>query len=251
MPIVYTHAQIFCHVVEILLGLELTGSAFANSREAHNATKWFILWHSSATHGMAQILRIWGPIAFGNFDGDQAGQGLLLSRATESGELAPDGDSGSRNGILGRSGTRAQIRLHGLDVVVMTAAIGGMLRAVGIIGSGFADTVIAGMLGTGDGGHPLDSLAMIGRIAALATVIGIATFPGVVGISWIVGIGRMSCMSCMSRMSHMATGITAEAATAGGLVPGSGCGQTTAGSGCITGDGANDVAEFFYKLSVT
>lgn len=127
----------------------------------------------------------------------------------------------------------------------MTAAIGGMLRAVGIIGSGFDDTVIAGMLGTGDGGHPLDSFAMTGRIAALATVIGIATFTRVVGISWIVGIGRMSCMS------RMTTGITAEAATAGGLVPGSGCGQTTAGSGCITGDGADNVAKFFCLLSVT
>lgn len=103
----------------------------------------------------------------------------------------------------------------------MTAAISGMLRAFGIIGSGFDDTVIAGMLGTGDGGHPLDSFAMTGRIAALATVIGIATLPEVVGISGIVGIGRMSCMS---RMSRMATGITAKAATAGWLVPGSGCG---------------------------
>lgn len=133
----------------------------------------------------------------------------------------------------------------------MTAAIGGLLRAVGIIGCGFDDTVIAGMLGmlgTGDGGHPLDSFAMTGRIAALATVKGIATFPGVVGISWIVGIGRMSCMS---RMSRMTTGITAEAATAGRLVPGSGCGQTTAGSGCITGDGADNVAKFFCLLSVT
>lgn len=254
MPIVYTHAQIFCHVVEILLGLELTGSAFANGREAHDATKWFILWHSSTTRGMAQILRIWGPIAFGHFDGNQASQRLLLSRATERGKFAPDRDSGSGDGILGWSGTRAQIRLHGLDVVVMAAAIGGLLRAVGIIGSGFDDTVIAGMLGmlgTGDGGHPLDSFAMTGCIAALATVKGIATFPGVVGISWIVGIGRIGRMSCMSCMSCMTTGITAEAATAGRLVPGSRCGQTTAGSGCITGDGADNVAKFFCLLSVT
>ena len=254
MPIVHTHAQIFCHIVEILLGLELTGSAFANGREAHDATKWFILWHGSTTRGMAQILRIWGPIAFGHFDGNQAGQRLLLSRATERGKFAPDRDSGSGDGILGWSGTRAQIRFHGLDVVVMTAAIGRMLRAVGIFGSGFDDTVIAsmlGMLGTGDGGHPLDSFAMTGRLAALATVKGIATFPGVVGISWIVGIGRMSCMSCMSRMSRMTTGITAEAATAGRLVPRCGCGQTTAGSGCIAGDGADNVAKFFCLLSVT
>lgn len=129
----------------------------------------------------------------------------------------------------------------------MTAAIGGMLRDVGIIGSGFNDTVIAGMLGTGDGGHPLDSFAMIGGIAAFATIKGIATFPWVVGIGRIVRIG---CMGRMGGMSRMTTGITGLTATADGLVPGSGCGQATAGSGCVTGDGANNIAEFFYMLSV-
>lgn len=126
-----------------------------------------------------------------------------------------------------------------------------MLRGVGIIGGRFDDTVIAGMLGTGDGGHPLNSFAVAGGIAAFATVKGIATFPWVVCIGRIVGIGRMGRMGRMGGMSRMTTGITRLTATADGLLPGSGCGQTTAGSGCITGDGANDVAQFFYMLSVT
>lgn len=148
---------------------------------------------------MSQILGIWRPIAFRDFDGDQTGQRLLLARATQSGEFAADGHNGRGNGILGMPRARAQIRLHGLDVIVMTTAVGWMV-AFRIISGGLRDAVVAGMLGPGNGSQTLDTTG------------GIATFPAGEGIPAFTGVIGMT-----SRIAW-------QTATGGWLIPGGGSG---------------------------
>lgn len=182
MPIVHTSPQILCNIIHILLRLELTGAARANSWEAHDTIR-LILGYGTPARRLAQVLRIRGPVAFGDFDSNQAGQRLLLTGTVEGRKFTADRDGRRGNGILRRCRTWTQVRLHCLNVIVMATAIG---RRLGfrIIGGRLDNTVIAGVLGgrlgAGGRGQALNAFAVRGRITAFPATIGIATFTRVV-----------------------------------------------------------------------
>lgn len=92
------------------------------------------------------------PFSIDNFDCDQAGQTLLLATAIESGKFAAYGNNGRRDWILGKS-PWDNTGLHGLDIVIVPAAVG--LLGLRIVGRGVATTcgaaVIANVLSLVDG----------------------------------------------------------------------------------------------------
>jgi hypothetical protein len=67
-----------------------------------------------------QVMGIRMPFSFGNLDRDKTSQALLLARAVESGELAPDCDSRGRNRVLdGARPWTTQVGLHRMNIVVV------------------------------------------------------------------------------------------------------------------------------------
>lgn len=108
MPVVDTVAKILGHFVEILLRFKVIGVTGADGRKTHNPVG-LVLGHRSTAGRLTQILRIGGPITFRNFDGNQAGQRLLLTRAVQSGEFAANGHGRRRDGVFGWLRARAQV----------------------------------------------------------------------------------------------------------------------------------------------
>lgn len=71
-----------------------------------------------------EIGGIWTPLAFRNFDGDQASQTLLMPGSAEGGKFAAHGDCWRRDGILRYACPGAAQRgLHRLDIVVMPTTV--------------------------------------------------------------------------------------------------------------------------------
>ena len=92
----------------------------------------------------AEVLRIGLPLALGNLDRDEAGEGLALLGAGEGGILGAHGHARRRDGPLGHADARtAQVRLHGLHVVVVPAAA--VLGVVALRGPGPCARAVAAL----------------------------------------------------------------------------------------------------------
>ncbi len=74
----------------------------------------------------AHVFGIRPPLALDNLDRDETRQTLLLSGATQGGELAADGDCRGGDRVLERA-RAAEARLHRLHVIVVPTA-GRVLR---------------------------------------------------------------------------------------------------------------------------
>jgi hypothetical protein len=71
----------------------------------------------------AKVLRVRIPLAAGHFDGNETRQALGMLRSSQGRIFASDRDLGGWDGILRYAGPRAaQVRFHGLHVVIMPPA---------------------------------------------------------------------------------------------------------------------------------
>ena len=112
-----------------------------------------------------QVFRVGAPLALGHLDRDQAGQGLGLAGSREGRVFAPDGHGRGRDRVPGHAGAgTAEVRLHGLDVVVVAPApVGGFAvitlgRTRARAGAAVPRVLLAG--GGGGGAVAFDALPL-------------------------------------------------------------------------------------------
>lgn len=172
----------------------------------------FIVRLGCAGSTIVQVICIGAP-AFWNFYRDQARQCLLLTGPVHGGEFAADGDGRCGDRVL-HGAARAQVRLHGLEVVVMSPSVRRVIGIV-VITRGTGGTAISGVLLAGSYGQTLDAFALTGRVSAVSSAVEIPTVAVVV---------------------RSTSSITWRASTVRSRLPRSRSGEPTPLGGRITGD---------------
>ena len=124
MPVVYANTEIFSDLFKGLRGFKSPVCLLTFGWGCRPITqRSTILLHRGKNWCTSEIRWIWPPFAFGNFDGDQACETLLLPRPSQRRILAPDRHCRRRYWVLGYtcSGT-AECCFHRLDVVIVPPA---------------------------------------------------------------------------------------------------------------------------------